>query len=81
MGVIGYYEQNEELTQMKFSYFECQSDGTVTGKGKDEVGKFVISGTHKGPDVTFTKQYIGQHALKYTGKKDQAGAISGKWEL
>jgi len=55
---------------------------TIKGAGIDGPGQFVIRGTYDelNPDLAFTKQYIGKHAVEYEAqfKNDE---IVGRWSL
>lgn len=54
----------------------------IHGNGSDEVGEFTIDGTFSpSGDVNFVKQYIGQHAVQYSGKYDGNRIISGQWKI
>lgn len=55
--------------------------GAVTGKGRDDVGEFTISGKiDQSNSLSFTKQYIGQHAVEYNGTFTER-QMSGKWSI
>ena len=58
-------------------------NGTITGGGKDIVGRFTFAGAYdlKTGHVLMVKQYIGKHAVRYTGEPDGEGSIQGTWEI
>jgi hypothetical protein len=57
-------------------------EGTVTGEGRDRVGKFVVRGRYTTDDgkCWFSKRYIGKHDVHYSGFNEGKG-IWGVWEL
>jgi hypothetical protein len=55
-------------------------DGKFTGSGSDDAGSFEMNGTLIGDDVDLTKQYIGQHSVRYIGKY-KGGVIRGLWNI
>jgi hypothetical protein len=59
------------------------ADGSITGVGKDIVGRFTISGAYDRATgrVLMVKQYLGKHAVRYTGEPDGEGSIQGTWEI
>lgn len=77
----GFYDQNGQQTPMTFTMFSATPGNQVTGTGSDNVGQFQINGTcDPQGNVIFTKQYVGQHAVAYSGKLI-GGTISGNWTL
>ena len=52
----------------------------IRGHGTDPNGEFEIKGKIKHGEVEFTKQYIGKHAVQYTGNLD-GHTISGHWSI
>ena len=52
------------------------------GKGDDPVGEFTISGAYETQtgECSWTKQYIGQHLVEYTGKTRDRGIV-GEWRI
>jgi len=62
---------------------ELESDGVhLSGSGADLVGPFIFRGT-QGSDglISLVKQYLGQHAVTYTGRAEGEGAIVGVWNI
>jgi hypothetical protein len=73
-----YGRQSMREFELRFS-----ADGNVTGNGKDVVGRFTFSGAYdaRTGQVLLVKQYIGKHAVRYTGEPDGEGSIQGMWEI
>jgi hypothetical protein len=59
------------------------AEGNITGGGKDIVGRFTFSGAYdtKTGRVLMVKQYVGKHAVRYSGDPDGEGSIQGTWEI
>lgn len=59
------------------------ADGEVQGSGIDIVGPFTLLGAYDTQTgrVGFVKQYLGKHAVRYTGDPDGEGSIQGTWLL
>ena len=58
------------------------SHGTMTGEGRDRVGKFIIRGRYEVADgqCYWTKSYVAGHDVFYRGFNEGKG-IWGSWEL
>lgn len=58
------------------------SQGTMTGEGRDWVGKFIIRGRYNLADgkCHWTKKYLGKHDVFYQGFNEGKG-IWGVWEI
>jgi hypothetical protein len=58
------------------------SGGTMRGQGDDGVGRFTVTGRYDvaSREVTWTKRYLGRHAVHYRGFREIKG-IWGVWEL
>jgi hypothetical protein len=56
--------------------------GTLTGEGRDLVGRFVIRGSYETADgkCRFSKRYLGKHDVFYQGYNEGKG-IWGTWEI
>jgi hypothetical protein len=56
--------------------------GSMTGEGRDPVGKFVIRGRYDLADgkCHWSKRYLGQHDVFYQGFNEGKG-IWGTWEI
>lgn len=54
--------------------------GGVRGRGSDAVGAFVVQGYTHGDQVSFAKQYIGQHTVFYNGQW-QGKNVVGRWQI
>merc|ERR1711879_40756 len=78
----GRYEQFGSWHTMKFSDMKYNKSGRLWGAGKDDVGEFTINGEIK-PDlqITFDKQYIGQHMVQYKGNMTKDNKITGTWGI
>ena len=59
------------------------SEGEVRGSGRDIVGPFTIAGAYdmQTGRVVMVKQYLGKHAVAYTGDPDGEGSIQGTWVI
>ena len=59
------------------------NDGSISGGGKDIVGRFTMSGAYdvKTGRLLMVKQYLGKHAVRYVGDPDGEGSIHGTWEI
>ena len=79
----GYWEQRGfSRGVMRSLVLTFAADGTISGSGRDSVGKFTFEGTFTAAgEVTLQKQYIGAHAVSYKGRADVDGGIAGKWEI
>jgi hypothetical protein len=55
-------------------------DGKLSGEGRDRVGAFVMTGRYDVKDgrCSWTKQYLGRHAIEYQGYNEGKG-IWGRW--
>lgn len=58
------------------------SNGTMTGEGRDRIGRFLIRGFYSTGDgkCRWTKKYIGKHDVFYQGFNEGKG-IWGTWEV
>lgn len=56
--------------------------GSMTGEGRDRVGRFVIKGRYAVEDgkCYWTKRYLGKHDVFYQGYNEGKG-IWGAWEI
>lgn len=56
--------------------------GEVSGRGRDRVGAFTITGTYDAATgrVEWTKKYVGGHSVAYRGVNDGRG-VWGVWEI
>ena len=57
-------------------------NGSMTGEGRDWVGKFIIKGRYATDDgkCHWTKRYLGKHDVFYQGYNEGKG-IWGTWEI
>ena len=58
------------------------SNGTMSGDGNDDVGRFLIKGRYDAPsrECHWTKSYLGAHDVFYRGFREGKG-IWGAWEI
>jgi len=58
------------------------ANGTMSGDGNDDVGRFVIKGRYDtaSRECYWTKTYIGTHDVFYRGFREGKG-IWGTWEI
>ena len=60
------------------------ASGALEGSGSDGIGRFKIQGRFdpKAKEATWTKQYVGGHAVSYRGYRDaMKKAVWGIWEI
>lgn len=54
----------------------------INGNGRDMVGLFTLRGTLNAQgEVSLVKQYLGKHSVKYFGRYDGEGILSGEWRI
>jgi hypothetical protein len=58
------------------------TDGSITGDGSDDIGRFLIAGRFDSVEreCRWTKTYPGSHDVHYRGFRDGKG-IWGTWEI
>ena len=83
--VEGKYYQYDQPFDMFFDFFSLR-EGRVSGQGNDGIGPFTMAGNYDNQGkVSFTKQYVGQHAVEYNGNIicDNFGGfkIKGNWTI
>jgi len=79
----GFWVQ-EHYGRQSMREFELRfENGTISGGGKDIVGRFTFSGAFdlQTGRVLMVKQYVGKHAVRYVGEPDGEGSIQGTWEI
>ena len=79
----GYYEQYGSKHEMTCSLTFSQ-DGTVSGQGSDDIGRYTISGKMETSNsFAFTKQYVGAHSVAYSGTVQWGDLpkLQGLWQL
>lgn len=59
------------------------ADGSVTGQGRDIIGRFTFAGTYdeRTGAVVMVKQYVGKHQVLYRGMPDGEGSLQGTWSV
>ena len=75
----GWYAQDDRRTEMTFESLKIKKT-KIRGHGSDINGEFKIEGKVKHDEVEFTKQYIGKHAVHYSGKL-KGHTLSGRWSI
>ncbi len=80
-GFYLYPAEHEPERHWMVLYLEL-AEGRIRGGGHDYVGPFNISGTYEeaAGEYRWVKQYVGQHAVLYRGKRQGTG-IAGVWEI
>ncbi|CAM4983626.1 unnamed protein product [Rotaria socialis] len=81
--VHGEYYERDQSFDMTFDFFSL-IEGSVAGQGSSNDIAFTITGDYDNEgNVSFTKQYVGKHAVEYEGilHCDEFGGfkIEGKW--
>ena len=78
----GWWKQYRLGRQMMRDLFlDVDSEGTITGGGKDCVGRFTFHGRLQADgSVSLVKQYIGRHRVLYEGRNSGEG-IYGAWTI
>lgn len=77
----GFWVQEEWGRQPMTAFALRFANGTVTGEGRDVIGRFSVAGTYNETtgEIRLVKQYIGKHAVLYMGRPDGEGSIQGTW--
>ncbi|CAF3896253.1 unnamed protein product [Rotaria sp. Silwood1] len=83
--VEGKYYQYQQAFDMFFDFFSL-IEGRVLGQGNDKIGPFTMAGNYDNEGkISFTKQYVGKHAVAYNGDLycDNLGGfkIKGHWTI
>jgi hypothetical protein len=76
---IGYYIYSSNPTQHVMEMSLIINGSAVDGRGIDDVGRFTISGSKTGEDISWVKSY-DTHSIRYRGW-EQDGMIMGTWSL
>ena len=79
---MGFYVQPDSRQRHVMDLLLQFAVGKITGGGGDPVGEFGITGAYdtKTAKCSWTKQYIGQHAVEYTGEARERGIV-GQWRI
>lgn len=56
------------------------TNGSLSGSGSDDVGRFLIRGRYDAGECYWTKSYLGAHDVFYRGFREGKG-IWGTWEI
>jgi hypothetical protein len=76
----GYWEQPGFGRQAMHGFSLMFVEGEISGEGLDILGRFTFSGSYASDGVIkMVKQYLGKHAVFYTGTYDGEGTIFGEW--
>ena len=63
---VGFYNQDGQDHPVTFKNFQARPNEVVRGKGKDDIGEFILQGYVEGNGVIrFEKQYLGKHTVHY----------------
>lgn len=68
---------------MRFDTFFAKKGEKITGHGHDAVGEFHIEGKKikDENEISFTKNYVGQHSVEYSGRLESKNVITGQWKV
>lgn len=79
---VGFYTYTGSARRYLMDLILEFKNGIMTGEGADGIGFFVISGNYStsSGECTWTKQYVGRHAVTYKGFREGKG-IWGNWSL
>lgn len=79
---VGFYTYHGERDKHRMDLGLTFSDGTVSGEGNDDIGRFFIGGHFDlaSRECYWTKTYIGAHDVFYRGFCEGKG-IWGTWEI
>ena len=79
---MGFYVEPHSRQRRVMDLFLQFARDRISGQGDDPVGKFTISGTYhtRTAKCAWTKQYVGQHCVEYTGQARDCGII-GTWRI
>lgn len=79
---IGFYNYSAGGRKHRMDLVLTFSNGSISGDGRDDVGRFVITGRYDSGsgECYWTKHYIWQHDVYYRGFREVKG-IWGLWEL
>jgi len=87
-----YYSNSEVTGNWQGKWYQGDSEGEMelyltaengklTGSGSDSVGEFEINGDISMTDISFDKQYIGKHNVKYAGTSSDGTTFNGTWNM
>lgn len=78
----GFYHYGAGTSRHRMDLSLTFLNGTMSGDGNDDLGRFLIAGRYEGKDgeCYWTKTYIGAHDVYYHGFREGKG-IWGLWEL
>jgi hypothetical protein len=78
----GYFLQRSVPGRHRMELRLTFRNGSLTGEGRDWVGRFVVRGRYSTEDgkCYWTKRYLGKHDVFYQGYNEGKG-IWGTWEI
>jgi hypothetical protein len=78
----GFYVQLDGRQRYMMDLLLQFSQDRISGSGDDPVGRFAVSGAYDTMtgECSWTKRYIGQHAVEYAGQARQGGIV-GTWRV
>ncbi|MHB8900028.1 MAG: hypothetical protein ACYC6Y_14870 [Thermoguttaceae bacterium] len=79
---IGFYLQPDSRQRHRMGLALEFTEGRIAGIGDDPVGRFTIRGSYDTSTAacSWAKQYVGKHAVDYSGQARQGGII-GHWSI
>jgi hypothetical protein len=79
---VGFFTDKRKPGKHQMELILTFANNSMTGSGRDVVGKFTIDGAYQLGDglCVWVKQYTGKHAVGYRGYAEGKG-IWGTWEL
>jgi hypothetical protein len=78
----GFFVQPDSRQRYSMDLMLEFNDGRISGAGNDHIGEFAIRGSYDTETgvCSWTKQYLGQHSVTYTGQARERGII-GQWSI
>jgi hypothetical protein len=78
----GFFIQPDSSRRYRMDLVLQFAQDRISGRGGDFVGEFTINGAYDTATgkCSWTKQYIGQHRVEYTGQARQDGIV-GQWQV
>ena len=79
---MGFFVQPDSRRRYVMDLFLRFAEGKMSGTGDDPIGDFTISGAYdtRTGGCSWTKQYVGQHCVEYTGQARDRGIV-GEWRV
>lgn len=78
----GFYIESHRSGRGWMSMYLAFANGSINGEGTDYVGPWVAKGSYDTDSgmCSWTKQYLGLHAVHYSGRASNDG-IQGQWNI